>query len=142
MGTASPPVAEARRISGKPELWSGIGLVLLGPAVYAVQLWAKILSVPWHVPALATAGLVLVLVAMLRRPTVWRIAALALCGLLTGAEWYFLLSLSKVPAYTGPVAVGASFPAFSTHLANGSVFDQDSLRGEQNTALVFFRGRW
>ena len=70
------------------------------------------------------------------------IAALVLCGLLAGAQWYFLLSLSKVPAYTGPVSSGVSFPAFSTMLADGSPFDQDSFPGEQNTALVFFRGRW
>jgi hypothetical protein len=142
MGTASAPVAGTRRIPGKPYLWTGIGLVLLGPAIYVVQLRAKILSVPWYVPALATAGLALVLVSVLQRSTAWRIGVLALCGLLTAAEWYFLLSFSKVPAYAGPVAVGASFPAFSTSLADGSILDQDSLRGEHNTALVFFRGRW
>jgi hypothetical protein len=83
-----------------------------------------------------------VLLALLRRWTIWRIAALILCGLLAGAQWYFLLSLTKVPAYSGPVSTDAYFPAFSTMLADGSPFNQDSLRSEQNTALVFFRGRW
>lgn len=142
MGTTSPPVAGSRRFSGKRYLALGIGLALLGPVLYMVQVRARLLSVPWYAPVLATAGVALVLFAVLRRPTVWRLAALALAGLLAGFQWYFLLSLSKVPAYTGPVSAGASFPSFHTSLADGSTFDQDSLRGEQHTVLVFFRGRW
>jgi hypothetical protein len=123
-------------------MWLGIGLVFLGPILYMVQLSAKMLSTPWYAALLATAGVALVLLALLRRWTIWRTAALILCGLLAGTQWYFLLSLTKVPAYSGPVSTDASFPAFSTMLADGSPFNQDSLRGEQNTALVFFRGRW
>jgi hypothetical protein len=142
VGTTSPLAAGARRFPGRLYLWLGIGLVVLGPVLYMVQLRAKLLNAPWYAPALATAGGALVLFALLRRVTAWRIAALALCGLLASAEWYFLVSLSKLPAYTGPVTAGASFPTFSTTLADGSTFNQDSLRSEQNTALVFFRGRW
>jgi len=142
MATTSAPIAAARQFPGKLYLWSGIGLVLLGPILYFLQLRAKILSVPWYVPALATAGVALILLALLRKPTFWRIGAIALCGLLAGAEWYFLVSLSKLPDYAGPVSTGAPFPTFTSTLANGSVFDQDSLRGEQNSTLVFFRGRW
>jgi FtsH-binding integral membrane protein len=140
--TTSAPVAESRRFSGKVWLALGIGLLLLGPALYVIQFQAKVLTVPWYAPALATVGVVMLLLAVLERPTVWRIAALTLVGLLTAAEWYILVWLSRVPAYTGPVAAGVTFPAFRTALADGSVFDQDSLRGQQNTALVFFRGRW
>jgi hypothetical protein len=142
MQTLSPPAAGVRRYPGKLYLWLGIVLALLGPVLYMIQLQAKFLGVPWYAPALATVGVVLVLLALLRRLTVWRVAGLVLCGLLAGAQWYFLLVLSKVPVYTGPVAAGASFPPFHTSLADGSVFDQDSLRGEQHTAMVFFRGRW
>jgi peroxiredoxin len=53
-----------------------------------------------------------------------------------------MVLFSKLPAYTGPVAVGTAMPTFSTTLADGSHFDQDSLRGEQNTVLLFFRGKW
>jgi hypothetical protein len=120
----------------------GIGLVLLGPILYVAQLQAKLLKMPWYVLALAAAGVALLLLAVLRRPTVWRIGALVVFGLFAGAQGYFLLVHSKVPAYTGQVAAGTTFPAFSTTLANGTAFDQDSLRGEQHTALVFFRGRW
>lgn len=127
---------------GKLYLWLGIVLVLMGPILYIVQLWLKLLRVPWYLPALATAGVGLLLLAFVWRPTVWRIAALVLCALLTAAESYFLVSFTKLPAYTGPVSVGVSFPTFHTTLADGSAFDQGSLQGPQNTALVFFRGRW
>src|SRR5262249_58412652 len=120
VGTISPLQAEARRSSGRAALWLGIVLVLLGPALYMLQLQAKILSVPWYVLALAGAGVVLLLLAVLRRRTVWRIAALVLFGLLAGAQAYFLLSLSKVPAYTRPVVVGAAFSAFTPSFAGGS----------------------
>jgi hypothetical protein len=123
-------------------LWLGIGLVIVSPIIYMVQVGARMLSTPWYAAVLATIGAALVLVALLDRHTVWRIAAFALCTLLAGAYWYFLLSLSRVPAYTGPVSVGASFPAFHTMRADETSFDQDSLQGEQNSVLVFFRGRW
>lgn len=143
MVTASPPASSTRRFPGRLYLWLGIGLMLLGPVLCIVQFWwAKLLSVPWYLPVLATIGAALALLAVLRTLTVWRIAAVVLCALLTAGEWYLLLSLTKLPVYAGPVSTGASFPTFTTTLADGSVFDQDSLRGEQNTALVFFRGRW
>ena len=142
METMSAPVAGRRQFTGRPYLWLGIVLVLLGPALYVAQLRARILSTPWYVAGLATAGVLLLLLALLRRPTVWRVAAFALFGLFAAGQWYFLLSLSKAPAYTGPVSDGTSVPAFRASLADGSEFNQDSLRGAQNTALVFFRGRW
>jgi hypothetical protein len=123
-------------------LWLGTGLVLVSPFLYVLQLRAKILVVPWYAAVLASAGVALLLLAVLRRPTVWRLAALLLCGLLAGFEWHFLLVHSKVPTYTGSVAAGAYVPAFSASRADGSAFDQDSLRGPYNTVLVFFRGRW
>jgi len=142
VATTSSPAVGTRRFPAKLLLGLGIVLVLLGPALYVVQLRAKILTVPWYALAVGTAGVALLLLAALRRPSVWRIGALAVAGLVTGAEWYFVLSLSTVPAYTGPVEAGVAFPPFRTTLADGSVFNQDSMRGDQNTALVFFRGRW
>jgi hypothetical protein len=138
----SPPAAGVRRFPGRLYLWLGIALVVLGPVLSFIQLQAKILKTPWYVPSLATIGVALLLLSLARKVTVSRSIALILCGLLMGAEWYFLVSLSKLPAYTGPVSVGTSFPTFTTTLADGTAFNQDNLRGEQNTALVFFRGRW
>src|SRR5947209_20389841 len=96
MGTISPPVAGTRRFPGKLYLALGICLVFLGPVLYMVQIWARILRAPWYAPALATAGVALLLLAVLRKVTVWRIAALALCIALAGLEWHFLVSLSKL----------------------------------------------
>src|SRR5207237_7786895 len=119
-----------------------IALVLLGPIFYMAQLRANVLRVPWYAPVLATVGSVLLLVAVAKRPTVWRIAGLVFGLLLAAGQWSFLLSLSKLPTYTGPVVEGASLPAFTTILADGSTFDQDLLRGEHNTVLLCFRGLW
>jgi hypothetical protein len=120
----------------------GIALVILGPVLCIAQFSAKIMRVPWYLPALATIGAALLLLAVLQRPTIWRSIALVLVALLGSAEWYFILSLSKLPTYDGPLAIGTSIPAFTTILADGSAFNQQSLQGEQNTAMVFFRGRW
>jgi hypothetical protein len=116
--------------------------MLLGPVLHIFQSVAEVFSVPLYVPELATAGVALLLLAVQRRPSAPRITAFALCGLLAGAEWYLLLPPTKLPAFTPRMAVGETFRPFSTSLADGSAFDQDSLRGAQYTALVFFRGRW
>ena len=60
---------------------------------------------------------------------------------LAGFQWTFLF-LVRLPEYTGPVAVGQPFPAFTTQRADGTSFTQRDLAGEQNNVLVFFRGRW
>ena len=138
----SPPATEVRRASGRVFLGLGILLVLLGPILYAVEINAKHLATPWYAPVLATVGLVLLMMAVWGRPNLWRITAFVLFSLFAAGQWFMLLVASKVPPYTGPVAVGAAMPAFKTTLADGSPFDQDSLRGEQDTVLVFFRGRW
>jgi hypothetical protein len=140
--TTFPPATRTTQTSAKLYLWLGIALVLLGPGLMIAQFAAKIMRVPWYLPALATAGAVLILVALLRKPTVWRVIALALATLLGSAEWYFIVSMSKLPAYTGPVENDKAFPAFTTTLADGSTFDEQSLQGEQNTVMTFFRGRW
>jgi hypothetical protein len=143
MATTSPPVSTVRKSSGRLYLALGILLVLVGPILWMVQVFVKHLFwTPWYAPALATAGVVLVLFAVIRRPNVWRILALVVCCVPAAAYWYFLLSMAKVPAYDGPVATGKPFPAFQTTLADGSNFDQDKLKGEENTVMVFFRGHW
>ena len=140
MGEPAAGKGAGQRSSGRLYLGLGILLALLGPLLYAVQIRAKVFTVPWYVPILGTVGVLLLLAALVQRRTGWRIAGLLLIGLLAGFEWFVIISL-KLPAYTGPVAVGATFPAFTTTRADGSVFDQDNLK-EQDTVLVFFRGRW
>jgi hypothetical protein len=109
---------------------------------YAFQVNAGVLRTPWYAPALDTVGMALILVALLRRVSVWRIAALLLIGALTAGEWWFLLSYSKLPEYRGPVSAGAPFPEFTAARADGTPFTQDNLKGDRDTVLVFFRGHW
>ena len=92
-------------------------------------------------PALALLGVVLVVVSLLERRTVWRVLALLAVMLLTGAELAFLYAM-RLPPYTGPIAVGRSFPAFEARRSDGTPFTHRDLAGDQNNVLVFFRGRW
>ena len=97
--------------------------------------------VPWYMPALASLGVVLVLMSLLERRTVFRSFALLAVVLLAAAECAFLYAM-RLPPYTGPIAVGRPFPAFETRRADGTPFTQRDLAGDQNNVLVFFRGRW
>lgn len=139
MATSSP--LEPRRAAGRFFLLLGIAVAVLGAIAYVVQIKAQRLTAPWYVPIAATIGLLLVVVSLWRGRTVWRAIALVLLVLFAGAAWAFLL-LSRLPPYTGPVAVERPFPAFATERADGTPFTQQDLKGEQTTVMVFFRGRW
>jgi len=143
METTSTPRALSKRSPGRIYLLLGIGLALSGPIAYLIQIQAKhFLGVPWYAAVLGTAGVLLLLVALVQARTVTRFLVLGLVVLVAGLEWYFLLGLTKLPAYTGPVSAGTAFPAFTASSVDGSPFTQESLKGNQNTAMVFFRGRW
>jgi hypothetical protein len=130
-----------QRFGGRLLAMIGLGLAVLGVLGYAVQLWLGRLMTPWYMPILATLGVVLVVMSLLSTRTVWRGFVLLALTLLAGAEWGFLYAL-RLPRYTGPVTVGQPFPAFKTSRADGTPFTQRDLAGDQNSALVFFRGRW
>src|SRR5437016_4325175 len=103
MNTSTLPLAPTRP-AGRVLLWLGIASALLGIVVYAALLGAGLLHTPWYAPALATVGVGLLVLSLIRRFTFFRGAALLLLGLLTAAEWWFLLDLSRLPPYAGPVA--------------------------------------
>jgi hypothetical protein len=139
------PLAENPPVAAKTGRWLlalGIALLLLGVGAYFVQLGLKQLFTPWYAPALATLGVLLVFLAWRRRPTALRavalLAVLALCAL----EWYFLVALTRLPAYTGPAQPGQQVPPFAATLADGRAFTDADLRQGTPTALVIFRGRW
>jgi hypothetical protein len=136
-----PVKAAARRSPGRPALLLGVGCAIFGVLAYIVQVSLQNLSAPWYMPCLATLGAALVGVALWWRRTAVRIVAIVLVTLLACAEWAFLFAV-RLPPYTGPIAVGRPFPAFTTTRADGSPFTQSDLRDAQNTVLVFFRGRW
>src|SRR5437899_1804279 len=87
MTTTSLPPVETKRSTGKLVLWLGILLVLAGPLIYMGQFSAKVLTVPWYAPVLATLGILLLFVAVWRKPNIWRISALVLFGLMAAFQW-------------------------------------------------------
>jgi hypothetical protein len=130
-----------RPSSGRLLLALGVGIAALGVIGYVVQVAMQHLETPWYMPGCATLGVVVVVVSLWQRRTVWRVLALFVVVLLAGAAWAFLLG-TRLPAYTGPVAVGQPFPVFATTRADGTSCTQRDLEGDQNSVLVFFRGRW
>jgi hypothetical protein len=133
---------ETRRHPGRGLLVLGVLGAVVGPAAHFAQLQFRILTAPWYAPLLATAGLALVVVALLWSRSVWRWAATVLVALVAAAQWGMFLIVLGAPAYAGPVKTGSPFPEFTTTLADGSTFDRESLKGDQSTVMVFFRGRW
>src|SRR5262245_41327324 len=137
---ASPPIARGR---GRSWLWLGVGLTLLGLVLNFVQIsLLKLLVVPWYLPILATVGVLCALISIRKRPTWTRGIALAILTVLTAGEWFFLLSLSRLPEYQGPVHVEKKLPEFATTLADGRPFTEKDLQKGTPTVLVFYRGRW
>jgi hypothetical protein len=141
MSTTAPPLAPPKS-GGRLLLWTGILAAILGIVAYMVQMNAAHLTTPWYVPALATIGTLYIVLSLRRRFSVWRLLALLLVGALAAFEWWFILSVSALPAYNGPVKVGQPFPEFTAARADGQPFTQDSLKGDQDTVMVFFRGHW
>ena len=138
--TTSPPIARSR---GRSWLWLGVGLFLLGVVLNFVQIFLmKILVVPWYMPILATVGALCALVSIRKRPTWTRGIALLILAGLTAGEWYFLLSMSRLPEYQGPVQVQKKIPEFETTLVDGQPFTEKDLQKGAPTILVFYRGHW
>lgn len=133
----TPPTAAPGRFL----LALGLLLPILGIIGYAAQVVAWRLTPPWIVPATATLGVLCIIAALWQARTVWRWLALAPVLLVASLGWAFL-AVTRLPEYTGPVAVGQPFPAFTTALADGSSFTQRDLAGDRASVLVFFRGRW
>ena len=137
----SSPIARPDRSRGRLLLLFGLGLAVLGVAAYVVQMFLQRLMFPWYLPALALLGVVLVVMSLWRRRTLWRGLALLAVVLLAGAELAVLNGM-RLPPYAGPIAVGRPFPPFAANQADGTPFTQNDLTGDQHHVLVFFRGRW
>lgn len=141
MNTTTPAIGKPGEPTGRLQVWLGVVAGLLGPVLYVLQLKAGRLVVPWYMPILGTLGCVLVLASLARRRSIGRFLLVGVLGILAVGEW-FVLSFSRLPAYSGPVAVGKPFPAFATTWADGKPFTEANLPGDANTIMVFFRGRW
>jgi hypothetical protein len=141
MDTTTQP-ATPTTVPSRWPLVLAAALVVLPIVVYVLQFHFRYLRVPWYLPGLSTVAALCMAWAFLQRRSIGRLLGLLLVGLLAAAEWYFLLVLTALPAYTGPIAVGHPFPSFEVVRADGSVFVPESFHAPQKTVLVFFRGRW
>lgn len=142
MTTFATNLSTTQVSSGKSYFWAGIGLCLLGLLLAAIQFALKFLVVPWYSPTLATLGAVLLLVAVLRRRNIARVLLLVLVGVFAGFQWFFLVSLMKLPEYEGPAQAGKQLPSFRATFADGRPFTDADLRDGTRHVLAFFRGRW
>jgi hypothetical protein len=132
-----------RRSQGRAYFWVGILACLLGPVLFFTALFGlKHLATPWYSPVLATLGVFLLVVSLVRRRSIPRVIALVLVAAFAGLQWYFLAVLFKLPAYEGPARAGQPIPAFSTTFADGRPFTEEDLRDGSRHVMVFFRGRW
>ncbi len=127
--------------SGRSLLFLGLACTVLGIAAYVLQVELHHLTTPWYLPFTALLGVGLVAFSLRRKRNFWRWSALFLVVCLTGFECTFLLA-TRLPAYAGPLKISQPYPAFQTLRADGAPFTQADLRGNQNTVMVFFRGRW
>src|SRR5437868_11225443 len=137
----SSPIATPDRSRGRLPLLLGLGLAVLGVAAYVVQISLQRLMLPWYMPALALLGVLLVVMSLLQRRTLWRVLALLAVVLLVGAELAGLNAM-RLPPYAGPIAVGRPLPPFEVKQADGTPFTHYDLSGDRHHVLVFFRGRW
>lgn len=146
MSTSAPNVSTASssidRSRGRVMFWAGIGVCLLGLVLAVVQFGLKLLFVPWYSPILATLGAALLLLSVAWRRSVTRIAALVLVAAFAGLQWYFLVSMMKLPEYKGPAQPGKRLPPFQAMFANGRSFTEADLADGSRKVMTFFRGRW
>jgi hypothetical protein len=136
------PMQKDGRTRSWPFFLAGLLLFLLGPGIYFVQVSMHNLTMPWHVPILATLGVALMALSIGKRRGIVRSIGLVFFIILCGLEWFFLLSLTKTPDYVGPAQPGRPIPEFATAYADGSPFTHKDLEDGRRTALIFFRGRW
>lgn len=146
--TTSPPASSSASTDshrGKSRLlfWSAAAIaVVLIPVFVAQVFWARILITPWYLPIGGTAAALVAIYALGRPRRWWRAGVVAGCVALACLEWYFLLAMTLLPKYAGPIAEGSSLPAFHATLADGTEISETYFRSRPMTALVFFQGRW
>jgi hypothetical protein len=127
---------------GRSLLFLGMFVAVAGTLLmFVLTFAAKILITPWYAPVLGTLGVALIILALTRSRSIWRWSAVVIFTLFVGVQWWALFAM-RTPPYTGPVKEGEPFPAFATTLADGSEFTQNNMKGDKNTVMIFFRGRW
>jgi peroxiredoxin len=140
--TPAAPADGAGKPSPRLLFWIGAVLSIAWIVIFAVQVFgANALITPWYLPVGGTMSALMVIVGM-GRPRWWRLGIALVCVALAGLEWVFLLALTVLPGYTGPIGSGSAIPAFRAALADGTEIDESYFQKDRPTALVFFQGRW
>jgi peroxiredoxin len=123
--------------------WGGVILSIAFVFIFVAQVaWARVLITPWYLPLGGTTSALLTLFAASRQPRLWRLAIAVACVALACLEWTFVLALTVLPPYSGPVVTGGTLPAFTATLADGTPISESYFREGRPTALIFFQGRW
>ena len=136
------PVHRAASRTGR-YLWCGMLLAIAVVAGFVVQIaWANWLITPWYLPLGGTLAAMLVVYAWSRNRTWGRAGATLACVALACLEWLFVIVVTVLPAYHGPVKPGSVLPPFHARLADGTEITDLYFRQHPATAVVFFQGRW
>ena len=114
----APAAANVVPAAGRKFVVIGILLALAGPAGYAALIAAHRLPMPWFLPISATLGAILIAASLWQARRVGRIVALVVVLLLAGAEWMFVFA-TRLPAYTGPIAIGQPFEPVAPLIGTG-----------------------
>jgi hypothetical protein len=138
----SVPPALNSRSRHWPLFIAGIALFVLGPVWFVTQFRLKNLGPAWYVPILSSAGLLLLILSVLRSRGIVRVVLLMFFALVCGLEWYVFTVAARSPAYTGPAQPGRKVPQFAARLADGTAFTSAELEKGTSTVMVFFRGHW
>jgi hypothetical protein len=121
----------------------GILFFVLGPVISVVLMYAAgMLITPWHMPILATAGVLCMALSVWQRGGIARPIGLLLFTALCGLEWFFVAHAIRTPEYTGPAVPGQKLPAFTARKANGDTFLHAELAQGTPSIALFFRGHW
>lgn len=141
--TEPSPGAVATNPIPRHLFWGGVALSLLCILAFLLQVFgANVLLTPWYLPVGGTIGALLVVGSLARRRAWWRVGAATGLIALACLEWLFLLNLTVLPAYSGPIATGSQVPTFRAMMADGAEFTDAYFDEHPMTALVFFQGRW
>ena len=135
----TPASPSARRL----RFWGAAGLavaVVLG--FYLQVAWGQSLMTPWYLPIGGTLAALTMLSALPSRRGWGRVLVSILATVLAILEWVFVLLISSLPGYAGPVLEGSRVPPFHAQLADGTPIDQSHFQQDRATVVVFFQGRW
>jgi len=139
--TETPKALQPQR---RPVLfWAAPLLSIAAIATFFMQVFgAGVMITPWYLPVAGTVAAIVALWMIGRPLRWWRVVVAIGCLLLACLQWAFLLRLSVLPAYAGPIAGGSALPSFHANLADGTEITESDFQQGETSALIFFQGRW